>query len=90
MLQEPMDDLRVLAEKVASQCGKTYEALMQDAGEFHASAEHSEWPEHILDNSERYKNVSVADWKTFWQHFARVTGKKANERYDWAPYTCSC
>lgn len=89
-LQEPMDDLRVAAERVANACGKTYDALMDDARQFQGSLRHSHWPDHIMDNSERYKDVGEEDWLTFWKHFERVTGEKPNADYLWAPYTCSC
>lgn len=89
--QEPMDDLRIVAERVANLCGKTYQALMDDASDFHYSVEHSpHFPDWIMDNSERYKDVPGDDWEKFWQHWERVTGKKQNACERYSPYTCSC
>ena len=70
---------RLAVERIAVVCGKTYEALMDDAQQF---ADHGNW---IRDNSERYKD---ADWDEFWKHFEILTGIKTDDLY--APYDCSC
>lgn len=89
--EKPKDDLLLVAERVAHQCGKTYEALMDDMRSFNWSmGKDGDWPDYIMDNSERYKNTESADWEKVWQHFERVTGEKAKDKYKSAPYTCSC
>lgn len=87
--QAPMSASRVVAERVAAMCGKTYEALMDDSRQFSDSTKNSTWPDYIMDNSERYKDVSAEDWVLFWQHFTEITGEVVKE-HDSAPYSCSC
>lgn len=88
--QEPMDELRIATEAVANQCGKTYEALMDDMRSYNWSLHNTDWGDYIMDNSERYKDVDEEAWKKAWAHFERVTGEKPRDKYLSGPYTCSC
>lgn len=77
--------------EIARICGKTYEALMSDAGKYVESG----WP--VMDNSQRYDNVSGEQWAAFWGHYREVVGNPGKYAVDaaddvvgYAPYTCSC
>jgi hypothetical protein len=73
---------------VARMCGKTYEALMDDAYRCVGNGT-NKYGDYIMDNSERYKGVGYDLWKQFWKHYEQVHDVKLEEEYD-APYTCSC
>ena len=66
--------------RFASNIGKTYEALMEDAEYYDRSGY------DVYDNSERYK--SAKNWEEFWENYSIVTGKEVSQC--WSPYTCSC
>lgn len=82
------DEGKATAIAIAAICGKTYNALMEDAAEF-AGDGSSGWNEWITDNSERYKDVPGEMWKKFWAYYERTTGNPAPHD-KWAPYICSC
>lgn len=75
-----------LVMHIAQTCGKTPEALIQDA---EAAVRSDEW---LLDNSERYKNVSPDKWNRFWAIFVKITGERPSDdiAHYGGPYTCSC
>lgn len=77
---ENTSDRDIIAE-VASICGKSREALIEDAKSFAESGDY-EW-----DNSEGYKDVD--SWKEFWVAFEKETGLDPGVECS-APYTCSC
>lgn len=88
---QPVEIPEVVLE-VARICGKTYDALMEDAATFDECG----W--HVMDNSERYKDVTAEQWIEFWKHCRKVQKPRDDEDQDetdeekhgWAPYTCSC
>lgn len=77
------DDLEWL-DSIAHQCGKTRSALIDDAKCF------AQCEDYIYDNSERYKDVSSADWCKFWAWLETNHGVKPPQYADSSPYTCSC
>jgi hypothetical protein len=85
-------DYEILAG-VASVCGKSYSALIADmtefAGQKPANIGGMPWREHIVDNSERYKEVDVEQWNAAWAAWERITGRVAPEDRD-EPYSCAC
>lgn len=82
-------DYEILA-CVASECGKSYNAFIADLTDFVSSNRGSQWPDYIMDNSERYKDAT-GDWKKVWQAWARVTGMQPLDGHaEHAPYSCSC
>lgn len=75
-------DTRILYD-IATQCGISYEELMEIAKRKVINGF------YCMDNSERYKDVTDAEWKEFWKVFEEVTGLDASDE-NWAPFSCSC
>lgn len=70
--------------EIAATCGKSVEALLQDCRGFVQTNENG-W---IMDNSERYKDVSSDDWSRLWDWMREEFNVDCKSRY--IPYTCSC
>ncbi len=83
------DDGKEVAMEVAALCGKTYDALMDDADSFVGNSGDEDWDNYIIDNSQRYDSVPQEMWKRFWAHYERATGKRG-PAYKGAPYSCAC
>jgi len=84
-----IEHARTYVTRIAQICGRTYEAMIEICTDY--AEDESEF---LMDNTERYKQVSCEEWAEFWDHFfvlTEIRRSKIDPVWDLgAPFTCSC
>ena len=82
--QEPLAESQLFIDRLAHDCGLTYERLMDGAKDF------LENDSLLTDNSQRYDSIETERWDEFWEHYEAITHSQVLPKRRQVFFSCAC